>query len=635
MNLKQILRNLLGNFVSLNAVPRAEFPCSLERNASTLISLGAKTLSPKAVEDMITKATEGGRTWYDLIVDIDGDPTWSPEEGWETELLASAFLLNCVIWPDQESFRLASKALTGVIRAGSPERWAPELRMLSYQAATIAANKPLLAALTPYASGLAGVSWATRADLALPPSSELVDDGQRELSSDTGKWWKIINEPFVKDGLEAWELLPEPSAENLFLWIHAPEVVVCGVPAEEQPLVSIVVPVYRPDKGFFNTIESLIRQSWQNIEIIIVDDASPTGNDIIERAVEMDPRISLVTMEQNSGAYPARNAGFEAASGEFVTVLDADDLSHPRRIELQVKSLWENPEALVSGIAGIRMYADGILTMYGFYSSRRNYSAFMFRRHPIMEALGRFDDVRKSGDVEFHARVQAAFGADAIVQVRKHLSITQLTPGSLSRNDSRYVWLAGERLAYAHQYRGWLVRASSQGRVDSFHLGSHRNFVAPAVFTGHEPPRDFKVAILRDWSAAVPGLGFNELASLGAVDPDTELVGLLEGIHPEFSDGGRATVSEDVWEAVEAGAATWLPWARKARIGTLVIEDPAYALWLPARELNGLHVERVRMLKGHNGSKVTQQVEEMARARCKELFGRDLEWIEEDLPHHE
>lgn len=607
-----------------------EYFSTLDRDTASWMALGAKMLSQDAVDGLVMRASRGSIGWDALAAQVRAQPRWRPSAGWNGEQLAAAAALFCVINPEQAAYVTAAKVLEGVLVTTSPEEWPPDLRMLSYQAATIARHRGVLERLSPHCQKLSGVTWVTRGDFARPRGDELGADEAGNPTEATASWWRIVNEPFVKDGLEPWELDPQPGVGEMFPWIHAPEVEGCSVLESEQPLVTVVVPVYNPDRGFFNTVESLIRQSWRNLEVVIVDDASSRGREIIEQAASMDPRIRIVTMERNSGAYAARNAGFEASRGEFATVLDADDLSHPRRIELQTVALLKNSQKMASGIAGIRMYADGVLTMYGFHTRRRNYSAFLFRREPVMEALGRFDSVRKSGDVEFHSRLQAVFGTDTIVQVRKHLSITQLTPGSLSRNDSRYVWLAGDRLAYLNQYRGWHRDAEAKGGKAALRMGPGRSFVAPPAFLGEEAARRFETAYLRDWSEGVSGLDLEELRTVDlGVGEARGVVGLLSGVHPRHSAPGRELVAPITWKAVEQREAAWLPWAREVSIGVLVVPDPAYLLVLPDRRFSKLTVERVIVVRGFEAEELAPVVSDAwVAGRCRELFGVDAEWCE-------
>ncbi|WP_053354015.1 glycosyltransferase family 2 protein [Leucobacter musarum] len=584
----------------------------IERPALDWVSLGAKALSSD-LQHAVERRAEAA-----------ADPT----------LRTAAALLRCVIAQTPESFIAATRTLHSSLGTAPIDEWPPELRMLAAQAAVIAGDESLLAELEPFARTVSGVLWSARADAARNEWRELPEAATGLRSGAITRWWRIVNEPFIRNGLEPWTLDAEALGDDVFSRIHAPHVLGCSVPAHEQPTVTVVVPTFNPDVGLIATIESLVRQSWQRLEILIVDDTSTEGIAYIAAAAELDDRIRVIRMPENGGAYAARNAGFAEARGEYVTVLDADDLSHPRRIELQVVPLMDHPEAVATGIAGIRMFGDGALTMYGFYTARRNYSAFLFRRRPVLEALGRFDDVRKSGDVEFLGRLTARFGAKSVLRVNKHLSIVQLTANSLSRNDIRYVWLAGERVAYLHQYRGW-HRALEAGQDPAAFVRpdrAGRAFAAPATYLGAVPNSRFEVAVLQDWAESAAGLDRESLVRRlpGLADAH---VGLIEGVHPRASGPGRDDIRTSTWQWVESGDAEWVPWARETEIGHLLVTDPAYLLAVPDAAFTGARVSRVSVISPSAHMSATPEAalhRDEIDARCLQHFGVAPNWIEEE-----
>lgn len=94
----------------------------------------------------------------------------------------------------------------------------------------------------------------------------------------------------------------------------------------KEGLISIVVPIYNAERYLEDCVESLLRQTYQNIEIILVNDGSTDGSGgICRKYAQKDPRIVLVEQE-NAGLSAARNSGLKVAEGEFVWFVDADDL---------------------------------------------------------------------------------------------------------------------------------------------------------------------------------------------------------------------------------------------------------------------------------------------------------------------
>lgn len=109
------------------------------------------------------------------------------------------------------------------------------------------------------------------------------------------------------------------------------------------PKVSIVTPVYNSETYIAKTIESVLRQTYTNWEMIIVDDKSTdTSAQIVQAFKAQDSRIQFFQLEKNSGAAIARNKATEIAAGQFIAFLDADDLWYPDKLERQIKLMRDN-----------------------------------------------------------------------------------------------------------------------------------------------------------------------------------------------------------------------------------------------------------------------------------------------------
>ena len=102
-------------------------------------------------------------------------------------------------------------------------------------------------------------------------------------------------------------------------------------------LVSIITPCYNGEKYIPQTIRSVLAQTWENWEMIIVDDGSSDSSaQIIRSFAEADSRIRLLQQE-NAGSAAARNAGIRAARGRYLALLDADDLWEPEFLQRQLE----------------------------------------------------------------------------------------------------------------------------------------------------------------------------------------------------------------------------------------------------------------------------------------------------------
>jgi glycosyltransferase involved in cell wall biosynthesis len=108
-------------------------------------------------------------------------------------------------------------------------------------------------------------------------------------------------------------------------------------------LVSIITPTFNAEKFIRATIESVQNQSYQNWEMILVDDASTDKTiAIIKEFAQKDNRIKLTELSKNSGNGFARNVALEKAIGKYIAYLDADDLWFPMKLEKQIQFLKTN-----------------------------------------------------------------------------------------------------------------------------------------------------------------------------------------------------------------------------------------------------------------------------------------------------
>ena len=156
------------------------------------------------------------------------------------------------------------------------------------------------------------------------------------------------------------------------------------------------------------------RTDWKNLEIIVIDDCSPTAHtrEVVERFAATDPRIRLLRMEKNGGAYVARNHGLDEATGEYVTIHDADDWSHASKIETQVRFMQAHPDVMGCTSEQARCLDDLSFWApkgFGTYIVL-NTSSFLWRRKPVHEAIGYWDGVRFGADNEFIRRMHIVFG---------------------------------------------------------------------------------------------------------------------------------------------------------------------------------------------------------------------------------
>lgn len=262
----------------------------------------------------------------------------------------------------------------------------------------------------------------------------------------------------------------------------------------DAPLVSVVMPIYEPSPATDLAVDSLLKQTWSNLEIIMVDDCSPTadadGNPTgyrkqLESYADRDERIRLVFNTTNRGAYSARNDALDLARGTFVTVADKDDWHHPQQIELQVRHLMDNPD-LVANETNWSRVDENLKLLLRSATGRVHYPSMpslMFRREQVINDLGYWDTVRKSGDSEFKSRLENYYGIKLEPIIQAPLAFALMEGANLTKDDMGVGYLAPDRRSYLRAYKRWHrgIREEQAPAVMPKNP-SERPFIAPPVY---------------------------------------------------------------------------------------------------------------------------------------------------------
>lgn len=209
--------------------------------------------------------------------------------------------------------------------------------------------------------------------------------------------------------------------------------------AVQGPKISVILPAYNAEDGIQTAIESIQNQTWRNLELIVVDDQSQDGTvEVVKQYMEKDPRIQLLQTPVNSGPYIARNIGLRAATGEFVTINDADDWSHVQKLEIQANHLIKHKNVVANTSEHARLTEE--LNFYRRGNPGRyifpNMSSIMFRRDLVLKEIGYWDSVRFAADGEFKRRLIRTFGRSRYVDLKTgplslpRQSVTSLTGSS-------------------------------------------------------------------------------------------------------------------------------------------------------------------------------------------------------------
>ena len=126
------------------------------------------------------------------------------------------------------------------------------------------------------------------------------------------------------------------------------------VKSTNNPLVSVIIPAYNANGFLSDAINSILNQTYKNLEIIIVDDGSTDETPkILKIFAKKDQRIKIIRNKRNLNIANSLNIGIKSAKGNYIARMDADDISLPHRIKNQMNYLHKHPEIVILGVKSI------------------------------------------------------------------------------------------------------------------------------------------------------------------------------------------------------------------------------------------------------------------------------------------
>lgn len=247
-------------------------------------------------------------------------------------------------------------------------------------------------------------------------------------------------------------------------------------PVTGKRLVTVIVSCYEPNQSILSSVRSILNSSYQNLEVLVIDDASPKSYaGILAQVEDLDLRVRVVRQKQNGGTYRIRNRALGEARGELVTFHDSDDWMHPQRIAWQEKAIRGKKVANVS-------MSTRVTEMLECVESGRRLRigicepSLMFVRKTVVSKIGFFDHVRKGADSEYRKRIEKSFGQDLeIIAPFRVLTLQRADHGGLTDGDLGFRWIVDYRLRYKDLYLNW------HRKSEALHLPAQnpRKFYAP------------------------------------------------------------------------------------------------------------------------------------------------------------
>jgi len=256
----------------------------------------------------------------------------------------------------------------------------------------------------------------------------------------------------------------------------------------KKPLVSIMMPAYNAGKYIRRAIQSVLVQTYENWELIIVDDCS-TDNTYEIVANYKDPRIRILRHEQNMGVGPSRNDALSASRGQWVTVLDADDQWLPERLDRLMKETERREDLFLSDLVTMCFDRDGSLIPWRVIDASglvgEGHAAIvgiedflkagcillkpLFPMSAVRNFQLCFEDFRLGEDLDFW--VQLFHAGLKLKLIGETYYLYRLTPGSLSSKthpDLLLVyekWITQERTSPAERELWTKLKAKTEERL--------------------------------------------------------------------------------------------------------------------------------------------------------------------------
>ncbi len=242
---------------------------------------------------------------------------------------------------------------------------------------------------------------------------------------------------------------------------------------EQTQLVSVIVPLYNAEKYIEETMESILNQTYKNIEIVIVDDGSKDqSSSIVKNFKKKYPEQIQYILQENQGVSVARNTGIENANGEYISFLDSDDLWHSTKIEKQIESMHKNNmnacycgfmnfyEETGEKVENTTNFVKGNMTKaFLTHQVFAQTSTWIFKKSIVMNHNIRFTPGCSWGeDLEFLFKLMSVTNVCYVDEYLTYYRI--LSGGSLSSNYKDYELKTTKELEVFNRMKDWIHHKS-------------------------------------------------------------------------------------------------------------------------------------------------------------------------------
>lgn len=297
-------------------------------------------------------------------------------------------------------------------------------------------------------------------------------------TENTEEWEGLVNRYLAEQGLSGIRATRETGEERIRLRAGGER------RAERGPLVSVIMSAYNMQDHIRDAMRSILEQTWEDIELVVVDDRSRDGTaGVVREMMQLDDRVRLIELPVNVGTYVCRNIAFGRCKGEFVAIQDADDWCHPERIRIQVEDMLRHAERNANLARQVRMQENGEfeLSAKGVYARKECLASIMVRKERVMRDFGYWDSVRVSADSEFWERLSLFSKKEGVYIISDVLVVQLRRDGSLTMQAETQAFdgfMAPKRHEYMRSYRQWQRETQLKDMRMAFPL-KERPFSAP------------------------------------------------------------------------------------------------------------------------------------------------------------